>query len=89
MKPSEIREQTTEELEGLGQELQRKLWRARFDNHTNQLDDTSEIGRLRHRRELEIDGATQRHTAKIEVKLKAAEDIWSRLAALPSEAAAW
>ncbi|HJK94319.1 MAG TPA: 50S ribosomal protein L29 [Polyangiaceae bacterium LLY-WYZ-15_(1-7)] len=47
MKPSEIREQTTEELEGLEQELQRKLWRARFDNHTNQLDDTSEIGRLR------------------------------------------
>ena len=37
MKPSEIREKTQDELEGLESELRRQLWKARFDNHTNQL----------------------------------------------------
>jgi large subunit ribosomal protein L29 len=27
--------------------LRRQLWKARFDNHTNQLDDTSTIKKLR------------------------------------------
>lgn len=48
MNATEIREgHTTEELQKLEGELRRKLWRARFDNHTNQLDDTSEIKKIR------------------------------------------
>lgn len=47
MKPSEIREKTQEELAGLESELRRSLWKARFDNHTNQLDDTASIRKLR------------------------------------------
>ncbi|MBX3250674.1 MAG: 50S ribosomal protein L29 [Myxococcales bacterium] len=47
MKPNDIRERTTEELRELENELAKKLWKARFDNHTNQLDDTSEIRKLR------------------------------------------
>ncbi len=42
-----MREKTTVELTELEKELSQKLWRARFDNHTNQLDNTSEIPRLR------------------------------------------
>jgi ribosomal protein L29 len=30
-------------------DLARELWQARFDNHTNQLDDTSSIKKLRRR----------------------------------------
>lgn len=48
MKAEEIRENnTTEELVTLERDLRRKLWKARFDNHTNQLDDTSEIKKIR------------------------------------------
>lgn len=47
MKPNDIRERTTEELRELEKELSKKLWKARFDNHTNQLDDTSEIPKIR------------------------------------------
>ncbi|MEM9072428.1 MAG: 50S ribosomal protein L29 [Myxococcota bacterium] len=48
MKATDIRENnTTEELVTLEAELRRKLWRARFDNHTNQLDDTAEIKKIR------------------------------------------
>ena len=48
MNATEIREgHTTEELQKLVAELRRKLWKARFDNHTNQLDDTSEIKKIR------------------------------------------
>ncbi|MFW5875942.1 MAG: 50S ribosomal protein L29 [Myxococcota bacterium] len=47
MKAHEIRERTDEELAKLGAELRRELWKARFDNHTNQLDDTSQIDKLR------------------------------------------
>ncbi len=47
MKASELRERTDEELRELEQELRRKLWKARFDNHANLLDDTSEIRKLR------------------------------------------
>lgn len=47
MKVSEMRERTTTELRELLEENKRNLWRARFDNHANQLDDTSRIGKLR------------------------------------------
>lgn len=47
MKAQEIRELNDEELTNLEQDLGRKLWKARFDNHTNQLDDTSDIGKVR------------------------------------------
>ena len=47
MKANDIRERTTEELRELVKELSKKLWKARFDNHTNQLDDTSEIPKIR------------------------------------------
>ncbi|MFW6067372.1 MAG: 50S ribosomal protein L29 [Myxococcota bacterium] len=47
MKASEIRERTDEELTKLSAELRRELWKARFDNQINQLDDTSRIQQLR------------------------------------------
>ena len=48
MKAEDIRENnTTEELLTLERDLRRKLWKARFDNHTNQLDDTSDIKKIR------------------------------------------
>lgn len=47
MKASEYRERSTDELHNLEKEMTRELWKARIDNHTNQLDDTSKIKRLR------------------------------------------
>ena len=47
MKPADIRESTTEELSIMEGDLRRQLWKARFDNHTSQLDDTSLIHKLR------------------------------------------
>lgn len=47
MKPEDIRGNTIEELSVLEGDLRRQLWKARFDNHTNQLDDTSSIQKLR------------------------------------------
>lgn len=47
MKATEIRERTLEELTGLEADLRRQLWKSRFDNHSNSLDDTSKIKRLR------------------------------------------
>lgn len=47
MKMSEIRERTDDELRSLEGELRRNLWKARFDNHAGQLDDTSQIPKLR------------------------------------------
>ncbi|MEM6955314.1 MAG: 50S ribosomal protein L29 [Myxococcota bacterium] len=47
MKPAEIRELNDEELQNLETDLARKLWKARFDNHTNALDDTSDIKKIR------------------------------------------
>jgi large subunit ribosomal protein L29 len=44
---AEYRERTVVELERLEGELTRELWKARFDNFTNQLDNTSKIGRSR------------------------------------------
>ena len=47
MKTEDIRANTLEELFVLEGDLRRQLWKARFDNHTNQLDDTSSIPKLR------------------------------------------
>jgi large subunit ribosomal protein L29 len=47
MKPEDIRGNTVEELSVLEGDLRRRLWKARFDNHTNQLDDTSSVQKLR------------------------------------------
>jgi large subunit ribosomal protein L29 len=47
MNVSETRDKATEELMSLHKDLTRQLWRARFDNHSNQLDDTSLVGKLR------------------------------------------
>jgi large subunit ribosomal protein L29 len=46
---TELREQTSDELRAMQRDLVRELWKARFDNHTNQLDDTSKIKKLRRR----------------------------------------
>lgn len=46
-KSKELRERTSEDLAQLVKELERDLWKSRFDNHTNQLDDTAKVGRLR------------------------------------------
>lgn len=47
MKASELREKTTEELKELEKSLVRDLWKARYLNHSHQLDDTDKIRRLR------------------------------------------
>ena len=47
MKISEVRERSLEELGSLLTETRRNLWKARFDNYSNQLDDTASIRRLR------------------------------------------
>jgi large subunit ribosomal protein L29 len=47
MKVKEVRERSTDELKELINELRRQIWQARFDNHSNSLDDTSKIRRLR------------------------------------------
>lgn len=47
MKATDVRERSSEELRGMEQELARQLWQARLDNHTNQLDDTASVRRLR------------------------------------------
>jgi large subunit ribosomal protein L29 len=47
MKISELRERSLTDLAQLEGELARDLWKSRFSNFTNQLDDTAKIGRLR------------------------------------------
>lgn len=47
MKANDVRERSTEELRGMEKDLARQLWQARLDNHTNQLDDTASVRRLR------------------------------------------
>ena len=43
----EMREKATDELQNLEVDIRRALWKARFDNFTNQLDDTARIQKLR------------------------------------------
>ena len=47
MKKTELRERSLTDLAQLEGELARDLWKARFSNFTNQLDDTGKIRRLR------------------------------------------
>lgn len=47
MKATELRDESVDELRERERDLIRELWKARFDNHTNQLDDTAKIRRLR------------------------------------------
>lgn len=47
MKIAELRERSTPDLQQLQSELARDLWKARFGNYTNQLDDTAKIRRTR------------------------------------------
>lgn len=47
MSSAEFRERTVEELTALESDLRKKLWKARFDNHANRLDDTSTIQKTR------------------------------------------
>jgi large subunit ribosomal protein L29 len=47
VKAAEIREKSVEELAGLQKELRTELFKARIQNHTNQLDSTAKLGKLR------------------------------------------
>ena len=47
MKAKDMREKTKSELQEMERELRRDLWKARFSNFTNQLDDTAKLRRLR------------------------------------------
>jgi large subunit ribosomal protein L29 len=47
MKTAELRERSLGDLAQLEEELSRDLWKARFSNFTNQLDDTGKLRRLR------------------------------------------
>jgi large subunit ribosomal protein L29 len=47
MKAKELRERTPVELEQMERDLSRDLWKTRFANFTNQLDDTAKVRRLR------------------------------------------
>jgi large subunit ribosomal protein L29 len=47
MKAKELRERSESELQGMEKDLQRELWKTRFSNFTNQLDDTAKLRRLR------------------------------------------
>lgn len=47
MKTTELRERSLGDLDQLEEELNRDLWKARFSNFTNQLDDTAKLRRLR------------------------------------------
>lgn len=47
MKAKELQERTPVELAQLEQETVRDLWKTRFSNYTNTLDDTAKIRRLR------------------------------------------
>ncbi len=47
MKAKELLERSDEELKSLEQELRREHFKARIQNHTNQLDSTAKLGVLR------------------------------------------
>ena len=47
MKTDELRKQSDEELTELEKTMARDLWKSRFANHSNQLDDTNKVRRLR------------------------------------------
>ena len=47
MKAKDLRDRSPSELQEMEQDLTRNLWKARFSNFTNQLDDTAKMRRLR------------------------------------------
>ncbi len=47
MKANELREKSAEELAGMVGELRTELFKARIQNHTNQLDSTAKLRGLR------------------------------------------
>jgi large subunit ribosomal protein L29 len=47
MKANELRERTTEDLTELMNQLKKDLFSYRMKNHTNQLDDTSLLGKTK------------------------------------------
>lgn len=47
MKTSELKDKSVDELKELEKSMARELWRSRFSNYSNQLDDTDKIRRLR------------------------------------------
>jgi large subunit ribosomal protein L29 len=47
MKTGDLHERSLGDLAQLEDELNRDLWKARFSNFTNQLDDTAKLRRLR------------------------------------------
>jgi ribosomal protein L29 len=47
MKSKDLLERADSDLAELGQQLQRELFSARMKNHTGQLDDTSQLRKLR------------------------------------------
>jgi large subunit ribosomal protein L29 len=47
MKTAELRERSLGDLAQLEEELHKDLWKARFSNFTNQLDDTAKLRRIR------------------------------------------
>ena len=67
MKATEVRERSNDELVSLEGNLRRELFRARIQNHTNQLDSTAKLRRLKRdiariatvRRQRELKGDNQ------------------------------
>lgn len=47
MKAKDLRERSDSDLVELGKQLERDLFSARMKNHTGQLDDTSQLTKLR------------------------------------------
>jgi large subunit ribosomal protein L29 len=47
VKTAEIREKNAEELVALQKDLRVQLFKARIQNHTNQLNSTADLGKLR------------------------------------------
>ena len=43
----DLKEKTSAELDEIERDLRRDLWKSRFENYTNQLDDTAKIRRQR------------------------------------------
>lgn len=57
MNTADLKEKTIAELGEIERDLRRELWKARFENFTNQLDDTAKIRR------------TRRHIARVKTLL--------------------
>lgn len=47
MKAKDLKDRSPTELQEMEHDLARNLWKARFANFTNQLDDTAKMRRLR------------------------------------------